>query len=241
MFDLQESISTAFKTMAADGDIHKMVSDKLKSSIERSVDDAVGSLFRYDGPLKKQIEEVVKEKVKVDFRELDLPSYQSIILEGVRTELNNRVSSVGVEKMKEAVSEMLDSEAPEKVTFEVMMEKFVDEKFRYGMSDDIQGEISLDIDDHGNLVFIRIDEDSDVERYQCEHAITLARIEKTDTFTIHSYERNGRKYNTPVSFGQDKHGFGHYAFKLYSAGTIISGIDSCCVDDLKYYDRSDNY
>jgi hypothetical protein len=212
MFDLEAEITKSLSKMTESGELSALVETHTRNAAERVVKDVISSCFGYRSVLKDELENAIKESIAVDFSKHTLPCHRNLILDAVKDELDSIVQTEGVIKAKQAVSNLLKDSVPDKITFEELIEKFIELEVD---SDEIEvgGEISLEIDaSRSALFFIGMDKVEGKSRYSCEHQFNIG----VDDLKLNSYKAKDDKRG----FGR-KYGFEKYLFRLFSAGTII--------------------
>lgn len=223
-FDLEGAIHKAVDDLKDSGHLEKVITESIQKNITDVLNSAIGGMFGWNGKLRKTIQEVIESQMQISTGEFTLPSYRETIINMVADELKGAIEAEGSKKTKEAIAELIKRDVPVELEFKKIIEKVVEEARHF--SDELDGEITVHLDD-GNgktLNFIHMDEESGLKTYECSHKLVLKPLElateKQDWFKIHSYNYNGRKYNTSDSFGQDKT-LGRWLFELYCAGTKI--------------------
>ena len=80
----------------------------------------------------KALKEHVKEALNVDFRNLNLPSYNAVILEAIRKHLDGQMTVTGRQQLIEGMERLLGSEAPKEITLSQLVEDYKESLTLYG-------------------------------------------------------------------------------------------------------------
>lgn len=223
--DIAQQINSSVQGMIESGKLKQMVEKNLEETLQSTIKESVESFFRW-GEGGKTIEKVIKESLKFDVATLALPDYRDLILNRVRDLVDQEMSGIGAEKIRECVDK-IKGDYPAEISIEKLFEKFFEEEFD---EDDLmeEQEITINIDaDKRHLVFIYFDKDSDKKAHNCAHRLVI----HPEDGRIHSYEYEGRSKNTLIRFGEE-YGFKNYLFGLYAAGTKITGAKTADPSDM---------
>lgn len=229
MFDLQSQISEKMQLMISDGQLESMVQKHLTAKVESVIVEAINNAFAYSSDAKKMLNEAVQKALKFDVENLELPEYRQLILDNIKSEIEARIQTDGIKKLSDAVDKLLEYTAPETISFDDLIEKFINLEILDDANEALEGKISLHIDARDSLTFIRFDAEESKQPYQCQHRLTLY----TKDGSIHSYECEG-EIKHPLQFGKTHHTFARELFKMYASGTKITDFD-LDPDDLKSY------
>lgn len=215
----------------------KFLEEAFEKHIKKCLDEVVGDLFRWNGPLKKQIEEEVQNKLQLNLERLDVASYSKLISGIVASKLDEVIHIQGVEKVKAEMDEML-KKCKETYTLSEIIDELKKEARGYREDYEIEEDekVSLDIDDRGSLVFIKFDEKDDQASYCCKYSLTL----RTKDNSIHSVEVYGESLDKRLQLGGCDN-LTTLLFIMYANGAKVELDQGTDPDDYELYLAEDCY
>lgn len=181
--DLNVMINDTLTKMKEEGYVEKVVKTQLESTIEGIMSDALRKYSDFGKELEKQVE----EQLQVNLKNLDLPSYNQIILNTVNEELERSIHDVGVKKMQENLQKLLGT-SEEEYKLSNLIKKMVDEELELHELDyEAFEEITVHVETRYGTTYISFDPEEDVSEYRCKYRIaldetgTVIRVEIADT------------------------------------------------------------
>lgn len=163
--DLNKMVMNSLEKMESEGKVQEIVDKHVSKTIESIVDDTFGSWSDFSKNLKKQVE----EKLRVNFEELDLASYNTFIMKVVKEKLDDHIANEGVRKINESIDSLMNSAKTEYKLSELVKEmaKEVDtDELGY----EEYHEMTMIIDDTFNLSkIIALDPESNKREYDCKY------------------------------------------------------------------------
>lgn len=163
--DLNKMVMNSLSKMESEGQIQKIVDKYVAKTIESAVNDAFGSWSNFSKNLKKQVE----EKLQVNFGELDLTSYNTLIMKVVKEKLDDSIATEGVKRINESIDSLLSAAKPEYKLSELVKE-MSEEVDTSDMGYEEYHEMTMHIDDSFSLSkIIALDPDPDKSEYDCKY------------------------------------------------------------------------
>ncbi len=199
--DLTKLVEDNMLRMVETGVIDKMVETSIRDCVSNVITDAFGSY----SPLSKQLKEVVKEKLQVNFERLNLEGYNQTILNLVQSELDRAVTEIGVASMKKSLDTMLQGAAPDCTLSELVEEMKVHE--RGNVESD---KVSLYVEPGNILTFIYLDPEEDVDSYDCRYHIAVAKDGRLSSVSL-----KGRSFDNNLILG-GLYGVEATLFRMYT-------------------------
>lgn len=228
--NISEQINQSVNEMIASGKLKGMIEKNLEDALQKTVKDSINQFFVSYGDGGKAINKIIAESLVFNPEKLALPDYRQLILDNVKSRIEESMQGAGAERIKECV-DRIKGNYPESINIHDVFERFFSEEF----DDEDRGneiEISVHVSPskyNSRLVFIRFDKEHGKAEYLCEHNLVL-----NGDGSIYSYEKDKRSKNSEICFGQ-MHGFANWLFGLYAAGTKITGANDVDASDLNTY------
>lgn len=220
MKELNDLVQNKLNEMAQSGAIEKLVSVQ----VEKLVADALNDTFRSYSPLSKKLKESLESGLDVDFKDIDYPSYSAIMLGAVQGHIDKYFSKQMHKDLHEQIETILS--VPPKVI--VLGE----------IADNIVKLIRNDLDEEDNYLS-SIEFELDDKRWGRSLKVTLdnngIKKEVCNLYLGSQAEAtiriNHRHKFNPTCVNDLESSISAYAFKLYAAKTVITGIDNFDGDD----------
>lgn len=117
---LREFVIAAFDAAVDDGTVARIVKERMDKTIAEIVGDALG---RYS-PFAKQVEKAVQSALTIDPEQIDLPSYNELILKILTAQVASHTERALSRQVVEQVKNVL-AEPPESITLSTLVEQFI--------------------------------------------------------------------------------------------------------------------
>ena len=216
------------------GIVEKMIKDNtiqaiIEKSVQGAITEAIASQFKSYGSITKQIEKAIEDGLKIDTKNIPFESYNEQMLVIIKQRLGDMFKGIAAEKFMSEMDGIL-APAPAEISINELVEVIVsfwktDEPWE---ADDLDEQATVDFEEneYGGFsvkmwkqaetlsTYSRRKNSADLELY----------ISGKDTKTIRI--NHHQSYN-PTCFDQHE----AFIFKLYAAGTVITGLDSFDPDD----------
>lgn len=230
MTDLSEIIKTSVtETMTADA-----LRAKVDKSVEELVNETIRDQLRSYGDIGKLIKEKVTESLQVP--DLNLPSYSQMIMQMLRTQVEQAVQPILQERIAEDMQEILGL-APKTIKLSKIVEEMLTSSDAYQdgehgdlvtciVGDNSYGSTWVYLDDQGHY--------DESEKYRCSASMLVS-----SDGTIHCASYNGRDLGGKskqggMSVGRT-YGLGDKLQAYYACKTIIE-IDADNISTYRDYD-----
>lgn len=170
--DLNLMINDSLAELKNEGFVERVVKAQLQKTIESLVHDTLRDYSEFGKGLKSKIE----EQLRINLGNLDIPSYNLLIVETIKHHLNAVIHEQGVNRMKEQLDE-ISLHAKEEYKLSELMKELEDE---IDGLDEIGYEeahsMTLIIDREFSLTTrIYFDAESDKSKYDCKYLVSVAR------------------------------------------------------------------
>ncbi|MNB92491.1 hypothetical protein D3C75_395950 [compost metagenome] len=116
----------------------------------------------------------MKKQLEINLDKLDIPSYNQVILNVVKSEIDRSIHKEGAERMQEQLQELLGTGKNEYKLSELIKEMVGDDLELNELSYEEVEEISVHIDksSYGNT-YIYMDPEADKSQYRCKYMIAI--------------------------------------------------------------------
>lgn len=190
--DLNKMVMNSLENMQSGGKVQEIVDKHVAKTIESIVDDAFGSWSDFSKNLKKQVE----EKLQVNFKKLDLASYNQVVLNIIKGELERSIHEEGAKRIQKSIQEILGT-SKEEYKLSELIKEIVEQDCELDELDyDDRKEITVIVEDKYGLKHIYIDTEEDVKWYQCKYEIVLDK-----DLTVSRAEIGDKSFDNKVIMG----------------------------------------
>jgi len=210
--DFNNAIADTMTKLTEENYIGQVIEKQLKKTIDDIVESALRSYSDFGKGLKQQVE----AQLQINLDKLDLPSYNELIIQTIKSELDRTVHEMGVAKMTEQLEELLGTKK-ETINFSEILKEMVErdcelEELEYEETH----EITVHADPNSRtLSFIYFDPEADQESYRCKYRLVL-----DSDGTVNSFSVRDREFNHKEIIG-GLYGIEATLFKAYTHGTKI--------------------
>jgi len=237
MKELNQIINDKMAELLTNGVIEKAIEEKLENALQEAIRDQ----FSYSGAIKKSIETAMKEGLGIDLSNIDFDSYNQQMLTAVKVKVGNMFAGGAVAKFNEDMDELFKV-APKEVSINelvnIVVKHWQKDDYRDNDSFDEYATVELEESSYGSysLSIWKKLESSSTSIYSSgkNRADVVLFINQEGELRI-----NHRHSYNPTCFDEVE----TFIFKLYSAGTKITGLDEFDADDceLQILDEDENY
>lgn len=202
MDDLKSAVSTAFANVVASGAIEQAIEKQLASTISSLIQHELRDYSDFGKALKER----VQQAVAVNLDRMDLPSYNDLILQIIRRQLDGAMQSEAVQQLESNMAKLLAA-PPAEMTLEKLIEEFIDAN-----KEDREGEsFTLIIDRKYGSTYVCLDDESGKSEYSCDYRIGVDRDGKVYHLAF------GGKDASKTLFMGPFYNFERTLFQLYAA------------------------
>lgn len=219
--DLNKMANAALEQLHSDGTFAQIVRKHVEKTVESTVSDALGSYSDFAKHLKIQL----KALVAVNLDKLDIPSYNTLVLQAVKEKLDQATHIKGTELIKKEMDRILADVKPEYKLSELINEWKKDanedrehdgERFSYYKDEK-----------YSSLIWLYFDPEPGTKQQDCEYKVLVDEHGKLRALKIGDEDIKTKT----IMWGL--HGIGNDLFKIYAHGSRLV-IDDNRIDT--YYD-----
>lgn len=206
MEDLKTAVSNAFANVVASGAIEQAIEKQLASTIG----DLIKHELREYSDFGKAIKERVQQAVCVNLGQMDLPSYNDLILQIIRRQVDGIMQSEAAQQLESNMTKLLE-QAPAEITLQKLIEEFIEAN-----KEDKEGQdFTLLIERKWGSTYICLDEDAGKSEYSCEFRLAIDKDGKVYSLVL------GAKDVAKTLFMGPFYGFERTLFQLYTAKSKV--------------------
>lgn len=164
--------------MDTDGKEQEIVEKHVSSTIESIVKDVFGSWSDFSKGLKEH----VQDQLQINFKELDLASYNTLIMKAINEKLKDAIATEGLARINGQVDELLSDTKDEYKLSELVKElvKEIEDLDEIGYDD--YHEMSMHIRTPYGLTYIHLDAESEKDEYEYNIKFVLILIKEMRLF-----------------------------------------------------------
>lgn len=214
MRELQELVNKKVESMVNDGTVQAII----ESGVEKAIVKAIEGQFDTWGAISKAMKEALENGLKIDLNELPFETYNQQMAAAVHQRANKFFADEGLRRLQEELDKVFEP-APQEMAIHEFVEKIVE---FWKVDNPCEAE---DVDE---CATVRIEKDS--KKYfsiKMWKQLKSSYLSGENSPCIHVFVLNGKiginhrhRYN-PTCFNQ----VDEFIFRLYAAGTKITGIE----------------
>jgi hypothetical protein len=226
VLDLNVLVNNSLKKISEGGKVQEIIDKRVEKTIESIIDDLINDWSDFGKTLKEE----VKKKLVINLNELDIATYNTLVLNAVKEKLDKVITIQGVEKIKEGMDKMLSDVKQEYKLSEIIEELRESERGSHDHGD----QMTLIIEHRSaGYIYIYLDDDEGQEQHECDYLIRL----KYDG-VVWNIQTSGRDFSKNNELGA-LFGLEELLFKIYATGAKIVLDEGEDADDydLDYYDE----
>lgn len=236
MQEIQKIVNAKVQSMVEDGSIQKVVEQGVEKAIEKALNDQ----FRVYGGISKQLDEALKNGLQINIKDLPFETYNQQMLAAIKQRLGSMFHGAATERFRDEMDKLL-APAPKEMSVKALVEAIValwksDEAWG---NDDFDAEASVELESHsygGYTLEMWKERDSrygGANRPDVQLYITGGG-DQEEGMTIRINHKH--RYN-PTCFSSAE----ALVFKLYAAGTVITGLSEFDVFECDLTLKEDDY
>lgn len=218
--DLNKMVVESLAKLESEGKVQAIV----EKHVESTVEDVVKDLFGNWSDFSKSLKETAKEALQINFNDLNLSSYNHLILQSIKDKLDDEVTNQGVAKIKDQIEGLLSDTKREYKLSELVKEltEEIEDLDKLGYED--YHEMTLHVDDSYGSHWIGLDSKSDVSEYSCKYRFLVNSAGRICTVTIQEDDFRGKRSITDFdvkAVTKGLGGLGETLFKIYTSGALV--------------------
>lgn len=225
--DLNKMVMNSLAKMESEGKVQEIV-DK---HVESTVNDIVKDLFGNWSDFSKELKNTAKDALQINFKDLNLSSYNHLILQSIKDKLDDEITNQGVAQIKNQIEGMLTDSKREYKLSELVKELAGEIKDLDELGYEDYHEMTLHIDDSYSSHWIGLDSRSDISEYDCKYRLMVNGQGELCSVKINDKESYSRKNINEFDVKavlKGLHGLEETLFKIYTSGAkIIIDEDKC--------------
>lgn len=231
--DLNKMVMDSLAKMESEGAVQKIVD----SHVESTVNDIVKDVFGKWSGFSKQLKEHVQESLQINFKDLDLASYNHLILKAIKDKLDDEITNEGVNKIKSQIESLLSGTKREYKLSELVKELEKEIENLDDLDYDQCHEMTMHTDDSYSSYWVSLDARNDISEYDCKYRLLINGDGELCSVKVNnkeSYSRRNINEFDVKSILSGLHGLEETLFKAYTSGAkIIIDEDSCELEIFK--------
>lgn len=209
--DLNLIVNSTLTDLKADGYVEKIVKEQLEKTLKDIVEDS----FRSYGDFGKTLKKEIKKQMDINLENLDIPSYNQVILNTIKVELEHSIHEEGAKKIQEQMQELLGT-SKEEYKLSDLIREIVEQDCELNELDyEDCKEITVIVEDKYGSKYIYIDPEEDQDWYRCKYRITL-----DDDMSVSRAEIGDKSFDNKVILG-GLYGADGTIFKMWARGAKL--------------------
>ncbi|OMC83339.1 hypothetical protein [Viridibacillus sp. FSL H8-0123] len=210
--DLNLIVNNTLSDLNKEGYVEKIVKAQLEKTLKNIVEDS----FRSYGDFGKTLKEEIKNQMDINLKQLDIPSYNQVILNTIKAELERSVHEEGAQKIQEQIQELLGTSKEDYKLSELIKEMVEDEVELNELDYESIKEITVIVEKKfSSSTYVYLDPESDVDWYRCKYKITL-----DEDGTVSRAEVGETSFDNKVIMG-GMYGLNATLFKIWTRGSKL--------------------
>ncbi|OJT57631.1 hypothetical protein [Bacillus licheniformis] len=190
--DLNLIINNTLTELKDQGYVEKIVRKQLEETIQDIIKDSFKSWSDFGKELKQQ----VQDQIQFNLDSLDIPSYNQVILNIIKDELERSVHEEGARRIQESIRDILGT-AKEEYKLSELINEIVEQDCELNeLHYDDYKEITVIVENKYGGKYIYIDPEEDQDWYRCKYRLTL-----DNDLTITRAEINDRAFDNKTIMG----------------------------------------
>ncbi|WP_232423575.1 MULTISPECIES: hypothetical protein [Bacillus] len=227
IMDLNKMVVASLAKMESEGKVQEIVDKHVAST----VNDIVKDLFGNWSDFSKELKNTAKEALQINFKDLNLSSYNHLILKAIKDKLDDEITNQGVAQVKNQIEGLLTDTKREYKLSELVEELAEEIKDLDEIGYDEYHEMTLHVDDPYGSYWIGLDARNDISEYSCKYRLHVSKEGELYSVKINDEEYSRKRLIQDfdikaVMYGL--HGLEETLFKIYVSGAkLIIDEDNC--------------
>jgi hypothetical protein len=225
--NINDVVNEQMKALCDSGEIESMVKSALTSCVQQAVED---QLCRYSSPVKKQLEEAIKESVKIDISKINLSEMMSFINNHAVAKLREVISEESSNRFIEEVNQLIKP-LPDSMSATELVERIIslwndeDDKEDWSDSYDVELEEGVGVMSNSYNLSVKVNNKSTYSS-RTEKEIDLYISESNGK---HQIRISHRMRLNPTCLHDEAE---QLIYRMYCQGVQITNLDDFDVDDI---------
>lgn len=227
MKELQQIVNEQINTMITNGSIEKMIATKLNETIKECVNDAMRSY----GDFGKTIKAKIEDAINADLNNVTIPEYNTLIAQLVLESYTEAMNEQGKAHMKELLDTHL-APVPKEITAQQLLNE-IQKHWENSIREDGGDEIEIEWGESSSAVYMK------AKNPCCEwNALKVTFYNHgepdKDIYHIGYINEDDKTISGCISGATYALGLAGYLYKLYCAGTKITGLSKVYGDSIYF-------
>jgi hypothetical protein len=223
MEQLGTLVNDIMSEMITSGKIEQIITD----NVEKAVKEAFAKMFQSWGDVGKQIENGLKDAIRIDFTGVSLRQYNLMIVEMVKGVAQQHMKNAAESYLIKELDKLL-SPAPKEITVQGLLDLYLEgwrEEYEGGPE---RATVELEKATYGGY-------NLKLWNGEKKRSTTYgtANNEPDLSLYVRSNKTIGIMHGAHRNFGSTNFGPDAKAYQLYAAQTVITDIDECSADELE--------
>lgn len=225
--DLNKMVMESLEKMHSEGKVQSIV----EKHVESTVNDVVKDLFGNWSDFSKSLKETAKDALQINFNDLNLASYNHLILQAIKDKLDDEITNQGVAQIKTQIESLLSDTKREYKLSDLVKELTKEIENLDELGYDEYHDMSLHVDDSHGSYWISLDSRSDIREYECKYRILVSSEGRVYSAKVQQEDYKGGR--SVIDFDikavtRGLHGLEETLFKIYTSGArLIVDEESC--------------
>lgn len=190
--DLNVIVNNTLSELKEEGYVEKIVKKQLEKTIQDIIEDSLRSWSDFGKELKQQ----VQEQMNFNLEKLDIPSYNHVVMNIIKNELERSVHEEGAKQIQESIQDLLGTAKKEYKLSELIKEIVEHDCELNELDYDDYKEITVIVEDKYGSKYVYIDPEEDKPWYQCKYKLVL-----DDDLTVRRAEIGEKSFDNKVIMG----------------------------------------
>ncbi|MGN4124858.1 hypothetical protein ACMGD3_07555 [Lysinibacillus sphaericus] len=172
--DIQKMMNEALVELHEEGTVKDIIKKQVTSTVESSIKDLLGSW----SPLSKALEKELKEQLQINLDKLDIPSYNELLAQAIKKQLDDAIYTKGLEDFNRRVGKIIGSGMPNEIKLSQLVLKMaqeVDDLDDLSMDDYVEMTLFVEKSSHvENLYHIYMDPNEHKQSFDCKYRLCIS-------------------------------------------------------------------
>ncbi|EAK8454118.1 hypothetical protein A6C59_12290 [Listeria monocytogenes] len=222
--DFNKMVNDSLAKMEKDGEVQKLIDKHVASTVESVVKDLFGAWSDFSDELKN----TAKEALQINFKDLDLASYNHMVFQSIKDKLDDELKNKGVAQINRQIESLLTNPKREYKLSELIDELAEEIEWLEALDHEEYREMSLHVDKTYSSYFIHMDAEEDMSEYGCKYTLHIS-----ESGELYSVRINDQDEDMVNNFDAKEvmgglHGLTETLFKIYTSKAKIIIDESNC-------------
>lgn len=239
--DLNKMVLDSLAKMEKEGTVQKIIDQSIEKTVASVIEDAYGPWSDFSKGLKKE----VKTALNINFDELNLPTYNHLIMQMIKEKLDSSINdNQGIKQIEEQIESLLLDTKREYKLSELVKELVneVDNLHEIGYDEYHEMTLHVEQSEYGSY-WISMDARNDIGEHNCKYRMLVS-----DQGKIYSVKIGASEYGTrPGKNDFDikgvliglRSGLEETLFKMYASGALLINDENDCETEISNPEYND--